>query len=439
MKMRKWASLSLATIMLTAVLSACGGGGKANEEGQTGDSSSNKPVDITVLVGKEEIAKPFEEMVREYNELQDQAKVTIIPLAGANGYERMSTLYASNNAPTVISIGQELPLMQDKLLDLSDQEWVQHASAGTLDYATFDDKVLGMPMAVEAFGFIYNKAVLDEVSGGSFDPDSVRTVDDLKALFEKIEASGMAPITVSPLDWSLGAHFANIMFTNQSADRDERHQFLEEIKNGAVDLENNAVFNGWMDTFDLMKAYNSAKNAPLAAQYDEAPLYLADGQAAMWFMGNWAYPQIKEADPDGDYGFLPVPISNNPDDYGNSQISASVSLYWAIDKEQSTPEQQAAAKDFLNWMISSEKGQDYYVNQFSAIPAFTNFQIQPEDSLSQSVLYYMDNERTLEWMNLYFPPDGFPTMGASLQKYLTDNLDRAGVAKEFEDYWKTKE
>lgn len=436
--MKKWMSLSIAMALLVTVLSACGGASSNSNAGQSENGATGKPVDITVLVGKEEIAKPFEAMVRDYNEAQDKAKVTIIPLSGANGYERMTTLYASNNAPTVISIGQELELMKDKLLDLSDQEWVKNAAAGTLDYATYDGQILGMPMSVEAFGFIYNKAVLDKATGGSFDPATIKTVDDLKALFEKIKASGVAPITVTPLDWSLGAHFANVLFTNQSSDRDARHKFIEDMENGSVDLANNAVFNGWMDTFELMKEYNTAKDAPLAAQYDEAPLLLADGGAAMWFMGNWAYPQIKEADPEGEYGFLPVPVSNNADDFGNSRISASVSLYWAIDKEQSTPEQQAAAKDFLNWMISSPEGQDYYVNQFSAIPAFSNFQIQPEDSLSQAVLYYMNNQQTLEWMNLYFPPDGYPTMGAALQKYLTGAIDRAGVAKEFEDYWKKK-
>lgn len=440
-RMKKWMSLSIVLALVVTVLAACGGNGKESNEGNEGQGAGNaagKPVDITVLVGKEEIAKPFEAMVKDYNASQDKAKVTIIPLSGANGYERMTTLYAANNAPTVISIGQEMPLMKDKLLDLTNEEWVKNASAGTLDYATFDGKVLGMPMSVEAFGFIYNKAILDKATGGSFDPTTIKTIDDLKALFEKIQATGVAPITVTPVDWSLGAHFSNILFTTQSQDRDARHKFLEDMSAGSVDLANNAVFNGWMDTFDLMKQYNTAKDAPLAAQYDEAPLLLADGGAAMWFMGNWAYPQIKEADPDGEYGFLPVPISNNADDYGNSQISASVSLYWGIDKEQSTPEQQAAAKDFLNWMIGSPEGQDYYVNQFSALPAFNNFQVQPEDSLSQSVLYYMDQQQTLEWMNLYFPPDGFPTMGAALQKYLTGALDRAGVAKEFENYWKTK-
>ncbi|CAM4480058.1 MAG: ABC transporter substrate-binding protein [Paenibacillus macerans] len=434
--MKKWMSLSIALALIMTALSACGGGGKSSNDGAKENEASGKTVEISVLVGKEEIAKPFESMVSDYNSSQDKVKVSIIPLSGANGYERMTTLYASNNAPTVMSIGQELELMQGKLLDLSDQEWVKNASPGTLDYATYDGKVLGMPMSVEAFGFIYNKAVLDKVAGGSFDPSSVRTINDLKALFEKIEAAGVTPITVTPLDWSLGAHFSNILFTDQSPDRETRHKFLADMKSGNVDLANNAVFNGWMDTLDLMKQYNKAKDAPLSAQYDEAPLQLADGEAAMWFMGNWAYPQLKEADPDGEYGFLPVPVSNNADDYGNSQISASVSLYWSIDKEQSTPEEQAAAKDFLNWMVSSEQGQDYYVNQFSAIPAFNNFKIMPEDSLSQSLLFYMDKQQTLEWMNLYFPPDGYPTMGATLQKYLTGNIDRAGVAKEYEEYWK---
>ncbi|MNY12922.1 Bacterial extracellular solute-binding protein [compost metagenome] len=237
------------------------------------------------------------------------------------------------------------------------------------------------------------------------------------------------------MDWSLGAHYTNILFSDQSSDRDQRHKFIENLKNGTVKLSENKVFSGWVNTFNLMKAYNINKSAPLSPVYDDGPPALATGQVGLWFMGNWAYPQIKELDPEGQYGFLPVPISNNAEDYGNSQISVGVPSYWVVDADQSTTDQQKAAKEFLNWMVSSKEGQDYYVNKLNFLPVFDNFSTEPADSLSRSVLSYMKSGNTLEWMNTYYPADAYPAMGASIQKYMVDKINKSGLAKEFEEYW----
>lgn len=429
--MKRTLSSVLLVILMVSVLAACGGGN--TNESNTG--ASTEKTKISVLVGKQEIAQQFEEMVKEYNESQDKVEVTLIPTAGQNGYERITTLYASGNAPNIMHFLSEFDVMKDKLADLSDQEWVSHANAGTLDYVTVDNKVYGMPMSIEAFGFLYNKAVLDKAVGGEFDPATIKTQDDLKALFEKIEASGVSAVQITPVDWSLGAHFTNVFAANESSDHAERVKYLEDLKNGTVDLATDKVFNGWLDTFDLMQQFNMAKDSPLSAQYDDAPIALADGQVGMWFMGNWAYTQIKEIDPDGEYGFLPVPISNNADDFGNSKISVGVPEFWTVDASQSTPEEQQASKDFLNWMVSSEKGQDYYVNQFGFLPAYDNFTTKPTDPVSESVLSYTGAEQTLEWMNSYYPPAAFPAMAASLQKYMAKEIDRATLTQEIQSNW----
>ncbi|MBN2981944.1 MULTISPECIES: ABC transporter substrate-binding protein [Cohnella] len=428
--MKKSLSILLILAFMVSVLAACGGGSDGGEE-------AGSKVEITVLVGKQEIAQQFEEMVKEYNESQDGANVTVVSTAGQNGYERITTLYAAGNAPTIMHFLSEFGEMQSKLADLSDQEWVQNANEGTLDYVTVDGKVYGMPMSVEAFGLLYNKSVLDQAVGGSFDPATIKTRDDLKALFDKIEATGAKAVEISPVDWSLGAHLTSVYMANESDTHEGRLQYIEDLKSGAADLNADEAFNGWLDTFDLLKEYNISKDAPLAALYDDGPMLLADGEVGTWFMGNWAYTQIKEIDPDGEYGFLPLPISNDASDPGNSSISVGVPEYWAIDKEQSTPEQQQAAKDFLNWMVSSEKGQDYYVNKFNFVPAYGNFAVKPQDPVSTSMMGYMEAGNTLAWMNNYYPPEAFPSMAASLQKYLSNNIDRAGLVKEFGDYWKS--
>lgn len=437
--MKKLLSVIGISALLASSLAACSGSKNTSSSANsnTEPAKAGNPTEISVLIGKSEIISQFEEMVEHYNTSQDQVKVSIISLGNQNAFDKMTTLYASNNAPTIIMMGSEYESMHDKLLDLSDQPWVSHVMKGSLDYVTDGSQIKGMPVSVEAFGLMYNKKVLDQASGGDFDPASVKTQDQLKSLMDKITSSGAAEgaIHVSPMDWSLGAHYTNIFFTDQSSDRDQRHKFLKDLKNGTVNLSENKVFSGWMDTFDLMKAYNINKSSPLSPVYDDGPTALATGQVGLWFMGNWAYPQIQELDPEGQYGFLPVPISNNAEDYGNSQISVGVPSYWVVDAEQSTTDQQKAAKEFLNWMISSEDGQDYYVNKLNFLSVFDNFTAEPADSLSQSVLSYMKSGNTLEWMNTYYPADAFPAMGTSMQKYLADKINKSDLVKEFEAYW----
>jgi raffinose/stachyose/melibiose transport system substrate-binding protein len=433
--MKKLYSLGLG-VVLTFGLAACSGNNSSSNN--DGDSSSDK-TEISVLIGKEEIATEFEETVDAFNESHDDINLSIIPLAGVNAFEKMTTLYSSGNAPTILNMGgAEMMDFQDKLLDLSDQPWVDRALEGTLDYATVDDKLIGMPVTVEGFGYIYNKEVLDEAAGGSFDPESIKSRDDLDELFGKVsDLDGTDAIQISPLDWSMGAHFTNLFITNQSSDREERHQFMSDLESGKVNLSTNDVYNGWVDTFDLMKKYNSAKKSPLSPQYDDGPLALGSGEIGLWFMGNWAYPQLKEANPDAEYGFLPVPVSDNAGDYGNDSISIGVPHYWSIDASQSTEAQQKAAKEFINWLVTDETGKDYYVNKLNFIPIYDEFGVEPKDSLSQDMLEFMNSDKTLEWMNNYYPADAYPTMGASLQKYLVDQIDREELTKEIENYWES--
>ncbi|SNS06571.1 carbohydrate ABC transporter substrate-binding protein, CUT1 family [Anaerovirgula multivorans] len=431
--MKKLLALFLVLVLTTTTLMAC-------REDSSQEASSGDRVDISILLSKPEIARQFEETIEAFTKENPNIRISLVPLAGQNAYEKMTALYSSGNAATIMMMGQEFDPFKDRLLDVSDQPWVKNALSGTTDFVTIDGKIYGMPVTVEAFAYIYNKKAIEEAIGGSFDYKSIRTGDDLKKLFDKLaSADKMEAIHVSPMDWSLGAHLSNVFFTAQSSNRNDRHQFMQDLKDGKVSLADNDVFNGWLDTFDLMKEYNNAKGGPLGPQYDDGPIALARGEVGLWFMGNWAYPQIHEIDPEGEYGFIPVPISNDANDYGNSHLSVGVPSYWTIDESQSTKEQQEAANKFLNWLVSSETGQKYYVEKLNLIPVFDNFEIKPEDSLSLSILEYMEADKSMEWMNTYYPADGWPTMGASLQKYLGGQINRDELTSEIENYWKNAE
>jgi ABC-type sugar transport system, periplasmic component len=423
----KWAIAGVLTT--TVLLTGCSSGG----------GSSSGKTNVSLLIGKEEIAKELDETIAKYNSSQDKYNVKIIPLAGQNANEKLTSLYASKNAPVLINAGvyTDLTAWKDKFLDLSDMPLVQGIDQQYLNAGTVDGKLIGIPTTIEAFGLLYNKDVLDQAVNGDFDPDTIKSRKDLEELMTKIEATGKKALEISPMDWSLGAHFTNILFTNLSDDSAARKDFLKQMQEGKVGLADNQIFNDWMTTFDLMKEHNAAKSAPLSADYDSATLQLANGDTGLWFMGNWAYPQIKEANPDANIGIMPVPIKEESGAYGNTQISIGVPQTWTIDAEQSTKEQQDGAKDFLNWLYEDEVGQDYYVNKLGFIPISKHNKIEPNDTLSKSVLSYLQAGRDLEWMNAFYPPTAYPAMGASLQKYLDGKIDKAGLATEFVDYWKT--
>jgi len=75
------------------------------------------------------------------------------------------------------------------------------------------------------------------------------------------------------------------------------------------------------------------------------------------------------------------------------------------------------------------------VNQFKFIPVFKNNPLEASDPLAKSIQGYLSEGRTLEWMNNYYPADGWANMGAIMQKYDAGKTDKAGLTKELEAYW----
>lgn len=437
-KEQRWTGIWVLSLIMMLVLSACGGkaGTDSNASPGSNDGGSEN-IKITMLNSKSEINNQLEQAAKDFQAENPNITLEIVPVgSGQSPFEKASALYASGNPTTMMMLDTgDVEKFKDRVLDLTSEPWMKDAVENSTTATTFDGKNYAFPFSIEGYGFIYNQKVLDQAVGGTFDPKSVETTAQLEDLFKKIAAAGKAPLIISPMDWSLGAHYLPLAYGGQSADRSQVDQFMNDLKAGKVDLASNAVFNGLMDTFDVMKTYNIDKASPLSGTYERGPEVLGKGEVGIWFMGNWAWPQISGFDTaDGKYGFLPVPVSNNAADFGNSQISAAVSKRILLDKEKSTPAQQEAAKKFLDWIVYKEKGQDFLVKQASIIPAFSNIKLEPADPLGKSISEYIKAGKIEESMST-LPADHWSKLGASMQKYLANVVDRAGLASEIQAYW----
>lgn len=436
MKKKKLLSIVLSAALTTGVLAGCAA--KSNEStGTNQQAGSGKQVKITFLNSKGEIQTQLEDAAKAFTKDNPNIQVEVIAApAGASPFEKVSSMYAAGNAPSLAMLDPgDIAKFNDKFLDLSGEKWVADAVDKSLDVVkTTDGKVMAFPVTVEGTGIIYNKNILDKAG---IDPKNIKTTKDLEEAFNKVKATGVNPVAVSPMDWSLAGHFISIAYADQSKDSKEIEKFTNDLKAGKVDLTQNKQFNGLLDTFDLLKKNNIDAKDPLAGTYENDQQYMGSGKVAFWFMGNWAWPQIKDfAGDNTNFGFIPVPISNNASDYGNAGIPVGVTKFIGVDKVNNNADQQAAAKKFLEWLVYNNNGQDILVNKANIIPAFKNITIEPKDPLGKSIKSYIASGNTIQFMTT-LPPDHWKQVGASMQKYLAGKIDRAGLAKEVQDYWKT--
>ena len=113
------------------------------------------------------------------------------------------------------------------------------------------------------------------------------------------------------------------------------------------------------------------------------------------------------------------------------------SKYFFIDSSDNTSdEQRKAAKDFLNWLAEDKEGQEFISKDAALISPFKNNSIEAADPLGKSVKSYADAGKLIGNYN-YLPDDHYSVLGAAFQKWLAGEEDRAGLAQDIQDYWKT--
>lgn len=441
--MKKWMGTVLISALTAGALAGCGSASQsdttqASDTAQTTvvQSSSEEKTKIRVYIGGDN-ADLNAQLVENFNAQSTDAQAEIVTLTdGQSGYQMLTVMYNSNSAPNVFFLeAGDIRNLQDKLADLSDMDCIRYASDGTLDDVTYDGKILGVPVKTQAYGIIYNKNAVAELLGEDFDVNSIEALDDFTAVCQQLEEKGVSATVISPYNWSLGNHYFNMIYSGQ----DDPDGFIAALKEGTADLANNDVFNSYMDSFDVLAQYNYYKDNPLEDVADEAVKQsqtLYTEQAVFWFQGSWESSVIRQLDTDNEYGFIPVPLADESDNnYG--KICSLVPGYYCVDTACSTEEQQAAAREFIEFATQSDAGQQYVIDDGN-IPAYTNNSKDIKESLVQSAYTYISEGNTFAMYTSY-PSDHYEKVGNLMQKYLAGELDRTGLASEIEAYWKGQE
>lgn len=413
--MKAWAR-GLALLIITA-LTATGCGKSGSEDGGT------KTVHIFQF--KVEISEAMSRLKVQYEKEHPGVKLDIQTVGGGSDYgASLRAKFSSGKEPDIFNIGgyRELDMWQDYLEDLSGEPWVKDVKPIAKEPMTKNGHLYGQPMNLEGYGFIYNK---DLFKKAGIDQIPV-TLTELEEAAKKLKAAGIVPFANGYQEsFVLGNHNINLAFAYQK----DPGAFIQGLNNGSQKFSGNEVVKEWSDLFDLTLKYGN--DNPLTTDYNTQVTMVASGKAAMMQQGNWTQGQIDGINPKLNLGILPMPINNDP---GNDKLFVGVPNNWVVNKNSPVKKE---AKEFLNWLVTSETGKSYITKEFKFIPAFDNIKGREEDlgALGMEVLKYTDAGKALTWNWFRFPNGMSPEFASSMQAYIGGKINKDEMYEQFQRNW----
>ncbi|MEK4880398.1 MULTISPECIES: ABC transporter substrate-binding protein [Paenibacillus] len=307
--MKKWLVTSIVLVMTTALAAGCGGnnGSADKETGNTSKagSSTGKKTELTFWGDwGGEGQKQFETMVDAFNKSQEkihvkyvlqQDMITKFLTSATNGgtpdvlfWDRWRTsLYAPKN---VLHPVDEY-LTRD---GISEDDFYSES----LRELSYDDKLYGLPLTVDARALFYNKKLLAEAG---LQPPT--TWDELEAAATKLTKWNGNKLETA--GFSMGDLGLFNMYLQQAGGT----MLTEDGKTNFNNEQGKQVLEFWDRLMNKDKVYKVGFELGLGEGQDA----FVTGKVAMLYSGPWMLSTYNKYGKDLDYGIVPPPAGPNGD------------------------------------------------------------------------------------------------------------------------------
>jgi raffinose/stachyose/melibiose transport system substrate-binding protein len=318
--------------------------------------SSGGPEQVRFLLSKPEAIPYFRDLIEEYNASQDDVEVVL------DSASNLQAGFLRGNPPDLglLNYNMEMARFMERgaLSDLSDMPEADRILPEVQDlvdqYATYPGRTSVLPYSVMAASVIYNKQIFE--ANGLEVPT---TVDELIQACQTLTDAGVTPFYATYKDpWTVAQGWFDYTVGGM-VDVADFYEKMNELGT-AVGPDSEVSFE---KTFDepvtLMKQFSDECTNPDAASkgYGDGNLAFAEGQAAMYLQGPWAFGEIAKTSPDLDLGTFPLPVTNDPDD-----LKVRVNLDLAAWIPEASDHKQAARK-FLSYLFQKDVMDKYNAAQ----------------------------------------------------------------------------
>lgn len=373
---------------------AAGNSGSAGQESGAGnDGGSGEKAGsgeaLRLVNGKIEIDAPLKALVEKYKAETGQ-EVIIESLGG--GVDITSTLkgyYQSGNMPDMFVIGGtgDYRNWEGLCADLGDCEFAKNTE---MAYKDADGTVVGFPYAVEGYGITYNAEILEKAG---IDPASLTNYSAFEEALKKIDGMkgelGLSAVCSVAAEsgqmyWSTGNHLFGY-YLSGGLNRDDKSIF-DKFSAGELDKERLTQFGKF---FKLLCDY-SDKQTLISGTYDDQLALWAQGKTAFITEGNWIDASLDDYEVTFDCGIVPYAFTEED----ITGVLADSPSWWCVYGDGANVD---ACKAFLDWLATSEEGQNGLVKECGMVSPYTNCDLAPDYPLSTSLSKYLGEGNTYAW------------------------------------------
>ena len=373
--------------------------------------------EVVIYQNKVEIHEQLSAFAAAYTE-ETGVKVTVKTSGGDSPYaEALKAEFQSDRQPDIFVIEGMggYNTWETKLGSFEGDEWI---GLTDLEFVV-DGKVIGFPVAVEAWGIAYN---VDLLNKAGIDPATLTSQEGYKAAFEKIDSmkdelgvtSAIAMAAGPDMRWVTGLHNFNGYLSAGLPYGDTT--VLDKLNSGEADMQRLTEYADWVE----LLFNHSDRSVLLTGNYDAQVGQFATGKSVFIHQGNWIDPWLVSNNVDFPMAYAPHASVKGE----HNSIFIGAPSFYVLNKDS---ESTAEAKAFLNYMATNTKGHEYMVKEAKMVPAFTNVTLKPDTPLSANVTEWLAKGASYTWLQNDMP-DGFGmnTIGPIYESFAKGDIDKQG-------------
>ena len=414
--MKKIISIVLCILSLCLLFSGCGGK-KGSDTGK-----------VYYLNFKPEQDKAWKDLAAAYTE-ETGVEVKIVTAAEGKYEETLLAEIDKSSAPTLFQISGQISLesWKDYCLDLKDSAVYKELTSD--DFAIKEgDSVYGVAYVYEGYGLIVNKKLLEKAGYKIEDINSFRKLREVAESITARKAElGFSAFTSAGLasssSWRFSGHLANMpLFYEFEADK---------ITSQPATIKGTYLDN-YKALWDLYINNSTIDPKTLTSEQNDAAVEFKNGKAVFYQNGTWEYGNIASIG-DENIGYLPIYTGIRDEKQG---LCCGTENYWAVNKTASEADIKATL-DFLNWVVTSEKGTTALAESMGFVSPFRS--AKPVDNILCNIMndYVAEGRYNVSWAFNFTPNvDSWRSnLVSALAAYSAGTGDWDAVRRAFVDGW----
>lgn len=426
--MKKTIAFLLAAVMGLCGLVACG---------KQEDTPS-----VYFLNFKPEQDTQWKALARIYTE-QTGVPVTVVTAASGTYEQTLTSEMDKSKAPTLFQVNGPVGLANwvDYCYDLTGSAVLDALTSSDFTL-TADGRVCAVAYALETYGIIYNRTLLDRYFASDFSTvKSIGALNNfaaLKTVAEEIQANRTAlgvegAFTSAGMDassdWRFKTHLANMIIYYE----------YKDAGIGSTAAISGTYLDRYRAIWDVyIQNATCAPSALASKTATDAETEFKTGKAVFYQNGTWAYGSIRMDENgvglrDDEMGMLPIYIGVPGEE--NLGLCTGSENYWCVNAKASETD-IAATLDFLSWIVTGEAGTTALAEEMGLDAPFKAAKAASNPLVALANEYIAEGKESVSWNFLSIPSDAWKNgVGTALTQYAAGTGTWDAVERAFVDGW----